>query len=160
MPKRANDIGDTGHNIDHSDHSLDAAEGRFRQLLASYGEPAAVEPPPDLVTRIGRVLTTVTPGDLARRARTRRAVQWVVLALFAALAVLGAVIVVTGGPASPLVGSGGSGLGRAILTVQLVLKPLVGTLSSVFFPMALTGLASAFAVVWLLQRRRLVPAST
>lgn len=131
----------------------DDEERAFLRLLAAYGEPAPVEPPPDLVTRIGRRLSGDVAAQLARRRRAVQVLQWASFGAMVVLLALGAWVVATGGPAAPLVGNGTSGVGRALLTVQLLLKPLIGTFGALLIPLTAVGGVAAFGSAWLIRRR-------
>jgi hypothetical protein len=131
----------------------DDEERAFLRLLAAYGEPAPIEPPPDLVTRMGRRLSGDVAAQLARRRRVVQVLQWAAFGAVVVLLALGAWVVATGGPAAPLIGNGTSGVGRALLTVQLILKPLIGTFGALLIPLTTIGGVAACASAWLIRRR-------
>ena len=144
-------MGNRGSRLTDTDY--DDEERAFLRLLAAYGEPAQVEPPPDLVTRMGRRLSGDVAAQLARRARAVQVLQWTALGAMVVLLALGVWIVSTGGPAAPLIGNGTSGVGRALITVQLLLKPLIGTFGVMLIPLTAVGGVAACASAWLIRRR-------
>jgi hypothetical protein len=137
---------------------VDEDEDAFRQLLASYGQPAAAPPPPDLVTRTARRMAASALPQARRPSSAGPVLQWAGLGLLVALLLMGVWVSAAGGPASPLIGGGGAGFGRALLMIQLLLKPLAGTIGSVLVPMAVLGFAAGLSSFWLLRRRGFAPA--
>jgi hypothetical protein len=131
------------------------------RLLERSGQPAAVPPPPDLVTRTLRRLPPVLPvvaGQAAARRAGRRLALRVTLALALALVgLLGIWSVLGGGPALALLfGDGVSGLSRALLTVELLAKPLLRTAGAgggLWMLAALLALAGVGWLWWRLLRR-------
>jgi len=102
------------------------------RLLERSGQPAAMMPPPDLVTRTLRRLPHEMPAvaaqTAAHRARRRLALRAVLASVLALIGLLGIWSVLGGGPSlALLVGNGVSGLSRALLTVELLSKPLLRT---------------------------------
>jgi hypothetical protein len=137
------------------------ADVAFRRLLARSGQPAQVEPPPDIVTRSIRRLPEMPPALAARRARRRaslrRALSATVFGVLALVVVLGAWSVLGGGaPLAMLFGDGTSGLSRWLLTLHLLAKPLLGVLGALGAPLLAGGLAAAAGTAglwwWLLRR--------
>src|SRR5689334_23382811 len=110
-------------NIDDQRH-----DELLLRLLERSGQPAAVSPPPDLITRTLRRLPQELPaiaGQVAaRRARRRLALRMALAGALALIGLLGIWSVLGGGPSLALMfGNGVSGLSRALLTVELVAKP-------------------------------------
>jgi len=127
------------------------------RLLERSGQPAAAEPPPDLVTRTLRVLPQELPavaGRAAARRAGRRLVVRVMLALFMLLiALLGIWSVLGGGPSLALmIGNGVSGLSRVLLTLELLAKPLLRTAGVGDGLWMLAGLLALAGVGWLWWR--------
>jgi hypothetical protein len=136
----------------HSDQLL-------RDLLASYGEPQQVVPPPGLARRVVTALPA-QPAVLARRRGSiRRFAALFVEVLALALVALGlwGVLGDSAGPAG-LFGGAASGAGGALLVLTLAAKPLVGSLFALGLPTlvggALFGAAAGWAW-WVLVRRPL-----
>ncbi|HJZ46259.1 MAG TPA: hypothetical protein VKE41_03805 [Roseiflexaceae bacterium] len=133
----------------------------LRRLLERSGQPAAVPPPPDLVTRTLRRLPPEPPAAAARaaaRRALRRLVLWVALAsALGSIGLLGIWSVIGGGPSLALmVGDGVSGLSRALLTLELLAKPLLRTAGmggGLLIAAGLLALAGA-GWVWRLLLRR------
>jgi hypothetical protein len=139
----------------------DRADEAFRRLLARLGQPAQVEPPPDIVTRSIRRLPDMPPALAATQARRRVAIRralWAaVLGGLALVVALGAWNVVSGGaPIAMLFGDGAGGLSRWLLTLHLLAKPLLGALGALGAPLLAGGLAAAAGIAglwwWLLRR--------
>jgi hypothetical protein len=137
------------------------ADAALRRLLARSGQPAPAPSPPDLVTRTMRLLPAHPPAIAARNARRRAAAR---LALRLALAVALALValagiwsVVGGGPSlGLLLGDGTSGISRALLTIELLAKPLlrtVGAGGALWLLAGLLALAGAGWLWWRLLRR-------
>ncbi len=125
---------------------LDAAEGATRQLLAPFGEPSAVEPPPGLAARVLAALPAARPTP-ALAPRSRRLGVWAA-ALVALLLAVGAwgVLVNSLGPARA-VGGPAAGLGQLLLVLTLAAKPLLNLLAHTGLAaalLALIGMASAW----------------
>jgi hypothetical protein len=134
------------------------------RLLERSGQPVAVAPPPDLVTRtLGRLpheLPAIAGQIAARRAR-RRSALWAALASVLVLIAILGIANVLGGPSLTLLfGSGGSGLSRALLTIELVAKPLLRTAGASGGLWMLAGLLAlaGVALLWwrMLQRTPVV----
>jgi hypothetical protein len=127
------------------------------RLLERSGQPAAAQPPPDLVTRTLRALPQELPA-VAGRAAARRAGRRLVLRLILAfalalIAVLGLWSVLGGGPSLALmIGNGVSGLSRVLLTVELLAKPLLRTAGVGDGLWMLAGLLALAGVGWLWWR--------
>ena len=130
------------------------ADAALRRLLARLGQPAQVDPPPDLVTRIARQLPTEPPAlaarRMAQRAALRMAVRTVVGAVLVLVALLSVWSTLGGGPQIALLfGDGGSGFSRVLLTLQLLAKPLLRTVGAVGLPSLLAGAAALAGAAWL-----------
>lgn len=150
-------MGSRDNNIIDDRHD----EELLRRLLERSGQPAAVPPPPDLVTRTLRRLPPEPPA-VAARAAARRAIGrlaiWLALAgTLGVLGLLGIWSALGGGPAPALmVGDGVSGLSRALLTLELLAKPLLRTAGmggGLLIAAALLALAGAIWLWWRLLRR-------
>lgn len=120
---------------------LDAEDENFRQTLARFGEPRQIAAPPDLVVRTARRLPHAPPAVVYRRVFLRR---FAVLCL-GMLVLMGALLLLwlawSGGPAVPLLGNGNSVIGRSVLTIQLLLKPVSGAISRLV-PWTILGLVT------------------
>jgi hypothetical protein len=131
-------------------------DAALRRLLARLDQPAAVPPPPDLVTRTLRLLPSGSPAIAARNAARRTAIRLVSLvALAGALALVGLLGIwsaVGGGPSLALLfGDGASGLSRILLTLELLAKPLLRTVAASGFGL-LAGLVALAGAGWLWWR--------
>ncbi len=150
------------------DHLLDddRADVAMRRVLASVGEPAQIEPPPDLVSRTLRRLPAAAPASVARTAAARRLLRATLALGFGALLLALALLNLLGGfsPSSPLMamlGDGGSGIGRVLLTLHLLTKPLLRSItvdSLVLLGSALVALAGGW-MWWTLIRRTPIAAA-
>jgi hypothetical protein len=112
------------------------ADAAMRRVLERNDHFVSREPPPDLVTRTLRRLPPVPPAVAAPaefRRRARRLALLSGIGLFAVLAVfLGLWNVFGAGTHLALIfGDGSGGLSRVLLIVQLLIKPLIATFSSV-----------------------------
>lgn len=132
---------------------------RDRRFIASDDEQADMwlrqrlgalqaVPPPDLVTRTARRLPNMPPTVAARVAARQRALRRM-LAVTASLAVAfvalaGLLDMLDAGPSlAGWFGDGRSGFSRAVLVVQLLLKPLLGTLLEVgLVPLVVSALVA------------------
>jgi hypothetical protein len=130
------------------------AEDAIRRVLARLDEPSAVPSPPDLVTRTARRLPGVAPAiaarDAARAARVRLALAVVIalaLGLFAALGIWSALG--SGEQLALLFGDGAGGLSRAVLTLQLLSKPLLRAVTGAGAAALVGGLVALAAAAWL-----------
>jgi hypothetical protein len=137
----------------------------LRRLLERSGQPADLPPPPDLVTRTFRRLPQEPPAGAARAAARRAGQQLALrLALAGALALIGLIGIwsaLGGGPSLALLfGDGVSGLSRALLTLELLAKPLLrtaGTGGGLWALAGLLALCGAGGLWWrLLQRTPVV----
>jgi hypothetical protein len=135
------------------------------RLLLLYGEPAHLEPPPDLVARIEERLPAQPPlaaAAVARRHRRRVLILQGILAL-AVLFVFGlgtwGVLVDSGGLAR-LFGVTTAGLGELVLMLVLIAKPLVNGLLAPGLPVLVAGTLVGAGLCWvwwqLAQQPRLV----
>jgi hypothetical protein len=123
------------------------AEARFRDMLARFGEPADIATPPDLVTRAARRLPHIAPAQAARHGRRWLLAGIAAAALFALLA-LGAWAMLMVDPAL----AGQASVVRALLTLQLVLKPIFGILAVLGLPLLMVGVAAALGSGLVLDR--------
>lgn len=110
------------------DDELAAAEAATLRMLARFGEPAPVEPPPNLAARVVAGLPRHTPRPVAHP--WRRAGALAVSTLLAVLLVVGAwgVLINSLGPAR-VAGGPADGLGQFVLVLTLAAKPLVNLLA-------------------------------
>jgi hypothetical protein len=127
------------------------------RLLERSGQPAAASPPPDLVTRTLRRLPQELPAvagqAAARRAGRRLALRVTLAVALALIGLLGIWSVLGGGPSLALMfGNGVSGLSRALLTVELLAKPLLRTAGAGGGLWMLAGLLALAGVGWLWWR--------
>ena len=127
------------------------------RLLERSGQPSAVPPPADLVTRTLRRLPQELPaiaGQAAARRTRRRSALRVTLALALALiGLLGIGSVLGGGPSLALkFGDGVSGISRVLLTVELLAKPLLRTAGVAGGLWMLAGLLALAGIGWLWWR--------
>lgn len=137
------------------------ADAQLHQLLEQFGEPRLLDPPPDLVSRTLRRLPTASPIAQARSAARTRTIQWALLAVVGVLVVLIALTqfwsALGFGP-SPvyLFGDGSGGLSQTLLLLQLLTKPLLGSLGAAGPQNLAAGtlllLVSAGLWWWLVQR--------
>jgi hypothetical protein len=140
------------HMIDDQPH-----EDLLRRLLERSGQPAAAPPPVDLVTRTLRRLPQELPAvagqAAARRAGRRLALRVTLAVALALIGLLGIWSVLGGGPSLALMfGDGVSGLSRALLTVELLAKPLLRTAGARGGLWMLAGLLALAGVGWLWWR--------
>jgi len=129
----------------------------LRRLLARSGQPSAVPPPPDIVTqtlrRLPQELPAVAGQAAARRAVRRLALRMTLSVALALIGLLGIWSVLGGGPSLALLfGSGVSGLSRALLTVELLAKPLLHIAGAAGGLSMLAGLLPLVGVGWLWWR--------
>jgi hypothetical protein len=127
------------------------------RLLERSGQPAAVPPPPDLVTKTLRLLPQELPAvagqAAARRALRRRALRVALVATLVLIGVRGIWSVLGGGPSLALLfGNGVGGISRALLTVELVAKPLLRTAGAGGGVWMFAGLLALVGVGWLWLR--------
>jgi hypothetical protein len=127
------------------------------RLLERSGQPSAAPPPADLVTRTLRLLPQELPavaGQAAARRAGRRLVLRVTLAgSLALIGLFGIWSVLGGGPSLALMfGDGVSGLSRALLTVELLAKPLLRTAWAGGGQWMLAGLLALAGAGWLWWR--------
>ncbi len=129
------------------------ADAALRRVLARLGELDQVAHPPDLVTRTARRLPVVPPAAAARAAARsaalRLALDLATVAALSLVALLGIWSALAGQDRiAMLFGDGGGGLSRALLTLQLLAKPLLRTVGSVG-PLLLAGAAAVAGAGWL-----------
>jgi hypothetical protein len=131
------------------------------RLLERSGQPAAAAPPPDLVTRtlqrLPQELPAVAGQAAARRAGRRLVLRAMLVVALVLIGLFGIWSVLGGGLSLALMfGNGVSGLSRALLTVELLAKPLLrtagtgGGLWMLAGPLALAGVGWLW---WRLLRR-------
>ena len=130
------------------------ADAKLRQALERLQALDQLPPPPDLVTRVSRRLPAVPPALAARQAARRVAWRFaarVAIAGAAALMVLlGAIGVFGEGERlARLFGDGGSGVSRALLTIQLLAKPLWHSVGSGGAVLLATGVVALVGAAWL-----------
>lgn len=148
-----------GHRND--DFVDERADTRFRQALARLQALDQVAPPPDLVARTARRLPAAPPEIAARQVARRAALgigaRVAVAGLVALIALLGVAGVFGAGERlARLFGDGSSGISRALLTVQLLAKPLwhsVGSGGAALLVAGVLGLAGAAWLWWWVLRR-------
>ncbi len=139
----------------------DNADDDFRHLLHSFGEPAAVPPPSDLVVRTARRIPADAPHVVFRRQRVNYAVRLTIVFVLIMLAALGTLSQYSG-PSTALFGSGDVGLSRVLLISQLALKPLLGiirNLSLMLFGVGLMAILSSIIILRFSARPVLVHVS-
>jgi hypothetical protein len=68
------------------------------------------------------------------------------------LATIGAMATLNGGPALAVLGDGRVGPSRALLSLQLLLKPMVVVVSGLIMPMIIIGGTSALLLLALVRR--------
>ena len=127
------------------------------RLLERSSQPAAVTPPPDLVTSTLRRLPHEPPAiaglAVTRRARRRLALRVMLAGVLALIGLFGIWSVLGGGPSLALMfGNGVSGLSRVLLTVELLAKPLLRTAGVGGGLWMLAGLLALTGVGWLWWR--------
>jgi hypothetical protein len=131
------------------------------RLLERSGQPAAAAPPPDLVTRTLRLLPQEPPAvagrAAVRRASRRLALKAALVLVLALIGLFGIWSVLGGGPSLALmVGNGVGGLSRALLTVELLAKPLLRTAGiggGLWMAAGMLALAGLGWLWWRLLRR-------
>jgi hypothetical protein len=158
---------DHNHDVTHANESLspeaDAMQedARLRQMLAAYGQPDRLEPPPGATARVLASLPDLPPAAAA--ASQRRSARLLVLlraAVLAAVLMLVALgswgIFVDSAGVARLFGDTAGGVSYVLLTLVLLAKPLVQALLG---PGAavLAAMVLAFALLawawWLLVRQ-------
>jgi hypothetical protein len=130
------------------------ADARFRQALGRLQALDQVAPPTDLVTRTARRLPAASPEIAARRATRRAALglaaRVAIAGLVALIALLGVAGVFGAGERlARLFGDGGGGISRAVLTVQLLAKPLWHSLGSGGAALLVAGILGLAGAAWL-----------
>lgn len=139
-----------GLELNPDDDELAAAEAATRRLLAPYGEPAHVEPPPNLAARVVAGLPRGAPRRVAHPWRTGLwAAAAGALVLLLSLGAWG-VLINSLGP-SGVAGGPADGLGQLVLILTLAAKPLVNLLADAGAAAAL-AVATAAASAWLWWR--------
>lgn len=150
-----------GHRDDRLERLTpdERAEAALRRALALLDEPQLAEPPPDLVARSMRRLPNMTPAGAARVAQRLRAIRLAIrlgLLGLALLVLLLGLAGLAGGQLALLFGDGGAGLSRALLTLQLLAKPLwraVGSVGVAGLVSAAAALVGGAALWWRLVRQ-------
>lgn len=131
-----------------------AADEAIRRLLARYGQPTSVAPPPDLTARVLARLPDKPPAAaaLAERQRRRhvRVLVGMLLSGLLVLLILGSwgVLVNSSGPAE-LLGGVTSAVGQLVLVLVLAAKPLVHVLFAPGVTLLLPGVLLVAGAVWL-----------
>jgi hypothetical protein len=130
------------------------ADTRLRQALGRLRALDQLAPPPDLVTRTARRLPAAPPAiaarQIARRAALRFAARVAIAGTLALIVVLGvAGVFGGGGRLARLFGDGGSGISRALLTVQLLAKPLWHSVGSGGAALVVAGMLALAGAAWL-----------
>jgi hypothetical protein len=133
------------------------ADARLRQALERLHALNQLPPPPDLVTRTVRRLPAVPPvlaaRQIVRRAAWRLVARLAISGAVALLALLGVIGVFGGGErVARLFGDGGSGVSRALLTIQLLAKPLWHSIGSGGAALLTTGVVVLLGAAWLWWR--------
>jgi hypothetical protein len=139
-----------------NDDLLDAerADAALRRALERLHALDQIEAPPDLVARTARRLPNISPAGAARQAAQRAALRiglrLAIAGMVALLALLGVVGIFGGGSRlALLLGDGGSGLSRALLTIQLLAKPLWHTVGAGGAALLVSGMAALAGGCWL-----------
>jgi hypothetical protein len=132
-------------------------EAEFRRLLSAYAEPSHPTPPPSLVTRITRQLPHVPPATLLRRQQMRQLLSWCGVLALLALVGYGSWLLTTGAPGGTSISGSAQGLGRALLSIRLALKPALAVLSSAALPLLLVGCLATLSVILLVWRTAQAP---
>jgi hypothetical protein len=127
------------------------------RLLERSGQPAAIAPPPDLVTSTLRRLPQEPPAVIGkaatRQARRRVALRMMLAGVLVLIGLLGIWSVLGGGPSLALMfGNGVGGLSRVLLTVELLAKPLLRTAGTDSGLWMLAGLLALAGIAWLWWR--------
>lgn len=132
-----------------SESEVSAAEESTRRLLARYGEPAPVEPPPGLASR---VVAALPSSRQPRRPLRRRPVAWAAAAAAALLVALGSwgALAVGAIPAS-VAGSPDTLLGRLSLTIAQTARPFIDLITGAGLAALFVALAIAGGL-WLWRR--------
>jgi hypothetical protein len=130
------------------------ADAGLRQALERMQALDRLTPPPDLVTRTARRLPAAPPAvaarQIARRAALRFAARIVIAGVVALIALFGVVGVFGGGERlAQLFGDGGSGMSRALLTIQLLAKPLWHSIGSGGAAVLVAGILALAGAAWL-----------
>jgi hypothetical protein len=130
------------------------ADVALQRLLARAGEPSQVSPPADLIVRAARRLPAAPPSLAARRIRRRQTVRLaliVVICGLVALVGLASLLDVLAGhdQLARLFGSGGSGISRVVLTLQLLVKPALRAIGAVGVPLLIVGSVAIAVAAWL-----------
>jgi hypothetical protein len=133
------------------------ADAALRRLLARSGQPAPAPPPSDLVTRTLQLLPPEPPAvaarEVARRAAVRFALRVMLVGALALVAMLGIWSALGGGVRLALIfGDGARGASRALLTLELLAKPLLRTVGSAGGAWLLAAIVALAAAGWLWVR--------
>lgn len=139
------------HELVPTEHDLAVDEAAIRKMLGQSGEPAMVEPPPDLATRVLASLT-----DQSTRSARRLQSWWVptlggLASLTLLLLLLGGLMVAL--DATSTVAS--SPDSRMVLALSQLAQPLLATLRSFGVPLILFLLVLLLAtLLWQRVRRQ------
>ncbi|MBK9941402.1 MAG: hypothetical protein IPP13_07255 [Kouleothrix sp.] len=116
-----------GHRDNQLTHD-ERAEAALRRALERLGEPQHAAPPDDLVTRTSRRLPNLPPAQAAlaaaRATAIRRGLRLALGGVLALIVLIGGISILSGEQLALLFGDGAGGLSRAVLTLQLMVKPL------------------------------------
>jgi hypothetical protein len=119
-----------------SEEEQQRADHAFREMLASYAQPAPLKPPSDVDARVRASLPTVSPAVAVaaaqRRARWRLAQRVLLLLLLLVLLATGAWGVLVDSTVL-------AGLGQAALVLVLAAKPLINVLLALALPLLISG---------------------
>jgi hypothetical protein len=130
------------------------ADEAIRRLLARYGQPTSVAPPPDLTARVLARLPDKPPAAAAlaeqQQQRRGRVLGGMLLCGLLLSLILGSwgVLVNSSGPAE-LLGGVTSTVGQFVLVLVLAAKPLVHAILSPGVTLLLPGLLLIVAATWL-----------
>jgi hypothetical protein len=134
-----------------SDAELAAAEERTRLLLARFGEPTAVEPPPGLADRI---MAALPPARRPLRPLRRRTLGWGITAVASLLVILGLWVALGGGIAPASVAGVSSVTLLDQFTFSLATQPLDNLPSGAVLVVALGILIGGAWLWWRRARKR------
>jgi hypothetical protein len=119
-----------------SEEEQQRADQAFREMLASYAQPAPLVPPSDVDARVRATLPTMPPAVAAAAARRRA--RWR-LARRALLLVFVLLLLATGAWGVLVDSTLLAGLGQAALVLVLAAKPLINVLLTLALPLLLSG---------------------
>lgn len=147
---------DQGQDMSFDDVAAQLADTRLRRILASYGEPAMLDAPPDMIKQLMVRLPDMPPtgaAAAARRARWMRAGKVVLLLSLVSLWLLGSwSIFIDSATPGRLFGDTANGPGYVLLLLVLIAKPLVHTLLSPGWLLLLASVVLFGSICWLWWR--------